>query len=87
MRRKYIEYTSLGIIVILLLLTIWGVVIEPRLVDFKYETAVIPNLPTVLGKQARCADRRFVNRNVVRQRRHGYENRQQPLSKSIPPPF
>ncbi len=46
MQWKYVKYTALGIIVILLLLLIWGVVIEPRLVDFKAETAVIPNLPT-----------------------------------------
>lgn len=47
MRRKYIKYTVSGIVgTLLLLLVIWGVVIEPRLVDFKEETAVIPNLPS-----------------------------------------
>ncbi len=46
MRRKYVKYTSLGIIGILLLLTKRGAGIEPRLVDFKQATAVIPNLPT-----------------------------------------
>lgn len=46
MRWKYVKYTALGITGILLLLLIWGVVIEPRLVDFKAETAAIPNLPT-----------------------------------------
>jgi predicted MPP superfamily phosphohydrolase len=30
---------------VLLILLIWGVAIEPRLVDYKEETAVIPNLP------------------------------------------
>lgn len=42
---KYIKYTALGLAGAVLLLLIWGVGIEPRLVDFKEETAVIPNLP------------------------------------------
>ncbi len=47
MRWKYVKYTFPGIVsTLLLLLVIWGVVIEPRLVDFKAETVVIPNLPT-----------------------------------------
>ena len=41
---KYIKRIALGIIGVILLLLIWGVVIEPRLIDFKAETAVIPNL-------------------------------------------
>jgi hypothetical protein len=47
MQWKYVKYTVPGIVsTLLLLLAIWGVVIEPRLVDFKEETAVIPNLPS-----------------------------------------
>ncbi len=42
---KYIKRITLGIVGVLILLLIWGAVIEPRLVDFREETAVIPNLP------------------------------------------
>ncbi|HXG86327.1 MAG TPA: metallophosphoesterase [Pyrinomonadaceae bacterium] len=42
---KYVKRIALGLAVIILLLLIWGVGIEPRLVDYKEEVAVIPNLP------------------------------------------
>lgn len=42
---KYIKYIALGIFGVVILLLIWGAVIEPRLVDLREETAVIPNLP------------------------------------------
>ncbi|CAN5144348.1 metallophosphoesterase [soil metagenome] len=42
---KYIKYIALGIVGVVILLLIWGAVIEPRLVDLREETAVIPNLP------------------------------------------
>ena len=45
MRRKYLKRIALGILGAILLLLIWGAVIEPRLVDEKAETAFVPNLP------------------------------------------
>jgi len=42
---KYVKRIALGLAVVILLLLIWGVGIEPRLVDYKEEVAVIPNLP------------------------------------------
>ena len=44
MRWKTIKYIALGLTLALLLLLIWGVAIEPRLVDYRDETAVVPNL-------------------------------------------
>jgi len=46
MRRKYLKRIALGILGAILLLLIWGAVIEPRLVDEKAETAFVPNLPS-----------------------------------------
>lgn len=43
--RRYIKFIAFSLAGIVLLLLIWGVGIEPRLVDYKEETAVIPNLP------------------------------------------
>ncbi len=45
MRRKNLKRVALGILAAVLLLALWGAVIEPRLVDVKAETAVIDNLP------------------------------------------
>ncbi len=42
---KYVKYIAFGLTGVVVLLLIWGVVIEPRLVDYKEETAVVPNLP------------------------------------------
>ncbi len=42
---KYVKRIVLGLAVVILLLLIWGAVIEPRLVDYKEEVAFIPNLP------------------------------------------
>ncbi len=42
---KYVKRIALGLAVVILLLLIWGVGIEPRLVDYREEAAVIPNLP------------------------------------------
>ncbi len=42
---KYIKYTAFVLAGALLLLLLWGVFIEPRLVDYKQETAVVPDLP------------------------------------------
>jgi len=42
---KYVKRIALGLAIVILLLVIWGVGIEPRLVDYKEEVAVIPNLP------------------------------------------
>lgn len=42
---KFIKYTAFALAGVLLLLLIWGVFIEPRLVDYKEETAMVPNLP------------------------------------------
>lgn len=42
---KTIKYIALGAALILLFLLIWGVGIEPRLVDYREEIAVVPNLP------------------------------------------
>lgn len=39
---KYFVFALTGV---LLLLLIWGVAIEPRLVDYNEETAIVPNLP------------------------------------------
>ncbi len=44
MRRKYLKRLALGILGAILLLLMWGAVIEPRLVDVKAETAIVPNL-------------------------------------------
>ena len=46
MRRKYLKRIAVGILGAILLLLIWGAVIEPRLVDEKAETAFVPNLPS-----------------------------------------
>ncbi len=46
MRRKYLKRIAFGILGAILLLLIWGAVIEPRLVDEKAETAFVPNLPS-----------------------------------------
>ncbi|HXG82569.1 MAG TPA: metallophosphoesterase [Pyrinomonadaceae bacterium] len=43
---KYIKRIALVFAGVLLLLIIWGAGIEPRLVDFREEAAVIPDLPT-----------------------------------------
>ncbi len=43
--KRYLKYTAIFLISVLLLLLVWGVGIEPRLVDEKAETADIPNLP------------------------------------------
>jgi len=43
--KRYLKYTTVVLISVLLLLLVWGVGIEPRLVDEKAETADIPNLP------------------------------------------
>lgn len=45
MKWKLIKIISLCLAVIVLLLAIWGVLIEPRLIDFREETATVPNLP------------------------------------------
>lgn len=45
MRRKYLKRIALGAVCSILLLLIWGAVIEPRLIDVKAETAIVPNLP------------------------------------------
>lgn len=47
MWRKNIKYIAplLIVVFIVLALLVWGVAVEPRLVDFKEEIAVIPNLP------------------------------------------
>jgi len=45
MFKKYIKRIALVFASVLLLLIIWGVFIEPRLVDYNKETAVIPKLP------------------------------------------
>lgn len=42
---KYVKRVALVLTVVILSLLIWGVGIEPRLVDYKEEVAVIPNLP------------------------------------------
>lgn len=42
---KYIKRGAFVLTGALLLLLIWGAVIEPRLVDVKSETAIVPNLP------------------------------------------
>ena len=45
MKGKTLKYLAFGLAGILILLLIWGVAIEPRLVDYNEETAVIPKLP------------------------------------------
>jgi len=45
MRRKYLKRIAVGVLGSILLLLLWGAVIEPRLVDEKAETAIVPNLP------------------------------------------
>jgi predicted MPP superfamily phosphohydrolase len=45
MPRKFTKRIALILAGALLLLAIWGAGIEPRLVDFREETVVIPNLP------------------------------------------
>ncbi|MDQ3636064.1 MAG: metallophosphoesterase [Acidobacteriota bacterium] len=45
MKWKLIKIISLCLAVIVMLLAIWGVLIEPRLIDFREETATVPNLP------------------------------------------
>lgn len=45
MKWKATKYGALGLTIALLLLLIWGVAIEPRLVDYREETAAVPNLP------------------------------------------
>ncbi|HXG85042.1 MAG TPA: metallophosphoesterase [Pyrinomonadaceae bacterium] len=45
MKWNTIKYAALGLTTALLLLLIWGVAVEPRLVDFKEESAVVPDLP------------------------------------------
>lgn len=42
---KTIKYIALGGTLTLLILLIWGAAIEPRLVDYSEEIAVVPNLP------------------------------------------
>jgi len=46
MRRKYLKRIAVGVLGAILFLLIWGVGIEPRLVDVKAETAFVPNLPS-----------------------------------------
>lgn len=43
--RRYLKRTAIGVICVLFLLLVWGVGIEPRLIDEKAQTADIPNLP------------------------------------------
>ncbi|MCP9493554.1 MAG: metallophosphoesterase [Pyrinomonadaceae bacterium MAG19_C2-C3] len=43
--KKFIKYGLLILTVVLLLLLVWGVGIEPRLMDVKEEVADVPNLP------------------------------------------
>lgn len=43
---KIIKRLLIGIAIVLSLLVVWGILVEPRLVDIKEETAQIPNLPT-----------------------------------------
>lgn len=51
MKWKHVKYIAFGLIGVFLLLIIWGAVIEPRLIDFKEETAIVPNLlPDLVGK-------------------------------------
>ncbi|HXG84742.1 MAG TPA: metallophosphoesterase [Pyrinomonadaceae bacterium] len=45
MKGKILKYLAFGLAGFLILLLIWGVAIEPRLVDYNEETAVIPKLP------------------------------------------
>jgi len=45
MKGKTLKYLTFGLAGILILLLIWGVAIEPRLVDYNEETAFIPKLP------------------------------------------
>ncbi len=45
MKGKTLKYLAFGLAGILILLLIWGVSIEPRLVDYNEENAVIPKLP------------------------------------------
>ncbi len=45
--KNKIKYAVLIFAGILILLLIWGVVIEPRLIDFREESVSIPNLPKV----------------------------------------
>jgi predicted MPP superfamily phosphohydrolase len=45
MKWKTLKYLAFGLAGILILLLIWGAAIEPRLVDYNEETAVIPKLP------------------------------------------
>ncbi|MEJ7862083.1 MAG: metallophosphoesterase [Pyrinomonadaceae bacterium] len=45
MKWKTLKYFVFGLAGILILLLIWGAAIEPRLVDYNEETAVIPKLP------------------------------------------
>lgn len=45
MNWKTIKYLAFALIGFFMLLSIWGVAIEPRLVDYNEETAVVPGLP------------------------------------------
>lgn len=42
---KWITYAGIALVSVLLLLLAYGVLIEPRLIEVKEETAVIPGLP------------------------------------------
>lgn len=44
--KKIVKYVLFGLLGIVVLLLIWGVVVEPRLIDEKRVTAAIPRLPT-----------------------------------------
>ncbi len=48
---KTIKYIALGAALMLLILLIWGVAVEPRLIDYREETAVVPNLPAAWGNK------------------------------------
>lgn len=44
--KKYAKRAVLGLVGVVLLLLVWGVLIEPRLIDEREEVALIPGLPT-----------------------------------------
>ncbi len=50
--KRFFKWLGIGIASLVLLVLLYGVLIEPRLIDVEHETAVIPNLPTEWeGKQ------------------------------------